>query len=86
MQLTTIPSHVATVCACYEHTALSQGGLICACWPTQLWVQVNASNFCIETQLINASDPLSDVFCPTWAGGKVRHDNIDQVASEYNHV
>lgn len=39
-----------------------------------LWVQVNASNFCIETALVNASDPYSDVFCPTWAGGKGKTD------------
>ena len=35
-----------------------------------LWVQVNASNFCAEPQLVNASDPFSGVCCPTWAGGK----------------
>eukprot|EP01052_Picozoa_sp_SAG31_P017616 SAG31_NODE_1213_length_9359_cov_4.298164_11_plen_348_part_00 len=41
---------------------------------SQLWVQVNASNFCIESQLINASDQFSDVYCPTWAGGKGMHE------------
>ena len=37
---------------------------------TAIAPKVNASNFCVETQLINASDQFSDVYCPTWAGGE----------------
>lgn len=42
---------------------------------SMLWVQVNASNFCVEPQLVNASDPFSRVYCPTWAGGKGEVDS-----------
>lgn len=49
---------------------------------------MNASNFCIETQKINASDQFSDVYCPVWAGGKgkseTRPGNTGDIACHAN--
>jgi hypothetical protein len=36
---------------------------------SQLYVQTEASSFCIETLHTNESDSSSPVYCPTWAGG-----------------
>lgn len=40
---------------------------------SQLYVQTKASAFCLETVKVNQSDPASNVYCPTWAGGEGEH-------------
>lgn len=40
---------------------------------SQLYVQTKASAFCVETVRVNQSDPKSNVYCPTWAGGEGEH-------------
>lgn len=52
---------------------------------SQLWVQVNASNFCVETAQVNASDPHSDVYCPTWAGGVGPADARNQSHARFHN-
>ena len=49
-----------------------------------LWVQVNASNFCVEPLHVNSSDSKSDFFCPTWAGGKGLVDTRNQTAGRFH--
>ena len=36
---------------------------------SQLYVQTVASSFCLESVPVNKSDPDSEIYCPTWAGG-----------------
>ena len=36
---------------------------------SQLYVQTERDSFCVETLPVNKTDPQSDVYCPTWAGG-----------------
>jgi hypothetical protein len=45
---------------------------------SQLWVQTKAAAFCLETVSVNQSDPTSNVYCPTWAGGE--GDTVQQSA------
>jgi hypothetical protein len=54
---------------------------------SMLWVQVNASNFCVEPLHVNASDPNSNFYCPTWAGGQGLTDQRNQSGGRFhNHT